>query len=106
MQNIRLAGPGLGAAMARVCSHRSGFFAAGLGLASAGAGNVFANGSIVLFADDYSNINEIAGVLAAGGGGVGAAAGVNVAERFRARQDGYAAHQSRPWRAWRARVPP
>lgn len=45
---------------------------------SAGAGNVFANGSIVIYANDYANINEVVGVLAAGGVGVGAAAGVNV----------------------------
>jgi hypothetical protein len=46
---------------------------------SAGPGDVHADGSIALAANDYSNINEIVGVLAAGGyAGVGAAAGVNI----------------------------
>ncbi|HVC51376.1 MAG TPA: LEPR-XLL domain-containing protein, partial [Stellaceae bacterium] len=40
---------------------------------------IHADGSIVLAANDYSNINEIVGVLAAGGyAGVGAAVGVDV----------------------------
>ena len=45
---------------------------------SAGAGNVHAHGSIVLSANDRSDVNEIVGVLAAGEVGIGAAAGVNV----------------------------
>lgn len=43
-----------------------------------GAGNVHANGSVVLSANDITDINEIVGVLAAGEVGVGAAVGVNV----------------------------
>ncbi|HUJ88277.1 MAG TPA: LEPR-XLL domain-containing protein, partial [Burkholderiales bacterium] len=45
---------------------------------SAGAGNVHAQGSVVLSANDLTDINEIVGVLAAGSVGVGAGAGVNV----------------------------
>ena len=44
----------------------------------AGPGNVHAQGSIYLSANDMSDINEIVGVLAAGEVGVGAAIGVNV----------------------------
>ena len=45
----------------------------------AGAGNVHAQGSIYLNANDMSDINEIVGVIAASGvAGVGAAVGVNV----------------------------
>src|SRR5271165_7216 len=44
-----------------------------------GPGNVHAQGSIYLSANDMSDINEIVGVLAAGGyAGIGAAVGVNV----------------------------
>jgi hypothetical protein len=44
----------------------------------AGAGSVHAHGSIVLAANEVSDVNEIVAVLAAGEVGVGAAAGVNV----------------------------
>ena len=43
-----------------------------------GAGNVHAGGSVVIAANDASDINEIVGVLAAGAVGVAAGAGVNV----------------------------
>jgi hypothetical protein len=43
-----------------------------------GAGNVHAAGSVVIAANDVSDINEIVGVLAAGAVGVAAGAGVNV----------------------------
>ncbi|HET9187009.1 MAG TPA: hypothetical protein VFN80_03575, partial [Acidothermaceae bacterium] len=46
--------------------------------ASAGAGDVHAHGSIAVSADDFSDISEIVGVLAAGEVGVGAAVGVNI----------------------------
>jgi hypothetical protein len=45
---------------------------------SAGPGNVHAHGSVVIAANDITNINEIVGVLAAGSVGAAAAAGVNV----------------------------
>ncbi|HYC46066.1 MAG TPA: LEPR-XLL domain-containing protein, partial [Burkholderiales bacterium] len=45
---------------------------------SAGAGDVHAKGSLVVSANDYTNVNEIAGTIAAGAVGIGAAAGVNV----------------------------
>ena len=45
---------------------------------NAGPGNVLAQGSIYLSANDMSSINEVVGVLAAGEVGVGAAIGVNI----------------------------
>ena len=43
-----------------------------------GAGNVHAKGSVVLSANELSNVTEVVGVLAAGEVGVAAGAGINV----------------------------
>ncbi|MGY3658238.1 LEPR-XLL domain-containing protein [Bradyrhizobium sp. USDA 376] len=48
------------------------------GTLSFGQGNVHATGTVAISADDQTDINEIAAVLAAGTVGIGAAAGVNV----------------------------
>ena len=49
---------------------------------SAGPGNVHAEGSIIVAADDDSEIDKVVGVLAVGGGaGLGAAAGVSTVDK-------------------------